>query len=454
VWNELQHSRVLWILHHPRCGAFCFGRTHIRLHPDGHQTFVKLAPEEWTALIRDAHEGYITWDQFEQNVQRLRDNAQALGTEREKGPPREGPALLQGLAVCAQCGERMTVRYHQRSLRTVPDYLCQARRIQRGQPVCQQIPGSALDDAIGKLLIDTVTPLTLEVALAVQTELESRCDETERLRSHEVERARYQSDQARRRFMHVDPGNRLVADTLEAEWNEALRALADAKERYEKRRQSDRAGLTDEQRAAIMALATDFPRLWNDPHTPQRERKRMARLLIADVTLLKSSEVRAQLRFKGGATHTLTLPLPKSAWMLRQTPETVVTEINRLLDDHTEGEIADLLNSKGMISGEGKRFNRTMVARIRSNYDLEARYSRLRARGMLTLAEIAKRLDISAATAKTWRRAGLLRSHRYNDRGENLFEQPGPNTPIKYQYQRKNRANSMASAVGRNSINS
>jgi len=348
----------------------------------------------------------------------------------------------------------MTVRYHQRSLRTVPDYLCQARRIQCGKPVCQQIPGSALDDAIGKLLIDTVTPLTLEVALAVQTELESRCDETERLRSHEVERARYQSDQARRRFMHVDPGNRLVADTLEAEWNQALRALADAKERYEKQRQSDRAGLTDEQRAAIIALATDFPRLWNDSHTPQRERKRMARLLIADVTLLKSSEVRAQLRFKGGATHTLTLPLPKSSWMLRQTPETVVTEINRLLDDHTEGEIADLLNSKGMISGEGKRFNRTMVARIRSNYDLEARYSRLRARGMLTLAEIAKRLGISAATAKTWRRAGLLRSHRYNDRGETLFEQPSPNTPIKYQYQRKNRANSMASAVGRNSINS
>jgi len=136
----------------------------------------------------------------------------------------------------------MTVRYHQRSLRTVPDYLCQARRIQCGKPVCQQIPGSALDDAIGKLLIDTVTPLTLEVALAVQTELESRCDETERLRSHEVERARYQSDQARRRFMHVDPGNRLVADTLEAEWNQALRALADARSAM---RSSDRAIVQD-----------------------------------------------------------------------------------------------------------------------------------------------------------------------------------------------------------------
>ena len=166
MWNELQHSRVLWILHHPRyAGAFCFGRTHTHasIKPSSNSR-----PKEWTALIRDAHEGYITWDQFEQNVQRLRDNAQALGTEREKGAPREGPALLQGLAVCAQCGERMTVRYHQRNLRTVPDYLYQSRRIQRGKPVCQQIPGSALDDAIGKLLIDTVTPLTLEVALAVQ----------------------------------------------------------------------------------------------------------------------------------------------------------------------------------------------------------------------------------------------------------------------------------------------
>jgi len=182
-----------------------------------------------------------------------------LGTEREKGAPHEGPALLQGLAVCAQCGERMTVRYHQRNLRTVPDYLYQSRRIQRGKPVCQQIPGSALDDAIGKLLIDTVTPLTLEVALAVQTELESRCDETERLRSHEVERARYQSDQARRRFMHVDPGNRLVADTLEAEWMP----------RSAMRSSGRRAGLTDEQRAAIIAPATDFPRLWNDSHRPQ-----------------------------------------------------------------------------------------------------------------------------------------------------------------------------------------
>ena len=106
--------------------------------------------------------------------------------------------------------------------------------------------------------------------------------------------------------------------------------------------------------------------------------------------------------------------------MLRQTPETVVKEINRLLDDYTEREIADILNSQDMISGEGKRFNRSMVARIRSNYGLDTRYSRLRTRGMLTLREIATRLDISAATAKTWRRVDRLRSHRYNDKESRL----------------------------------
>jgi len=454
LWSALEHSRVLWVLHHPRyAGAFCFGRSRQRKHPDGHHVFVRLAPEEWVALIRDAHDAYISWEVFEQNVKRLRENAQAHGAEREKGPPREGPALLQGLAVCALCGERMTVRYHTQGARQVPDYMCQSKSIQRAQPACQMIHGGVLDDAIGKLLVETVTPLTLEVALAVKNELESRGDESDRLRLQDVERARYESDLARRRFMQVDPDRRLVADSLEAEWNQALRALAEAKERYEKQRQADRAGLDDEQRAAIMALTTDFPRLWDDPRTPHRERKRMARLLIADVTLLKGNELRAQVRFKGGATRTLTLPSPKPRWMLQQTPATVVAEINRLLEAHTDAEIAALLNDQGMISGSGKPFNRLMVARIRIRYRLESRYSRLRARGLLSLHDIARHLDVKPDTIKIWRRAGLLRAHPYDDKGQCLFEVPGPDAPIKYRHQRKSRGKSASCQATVNPLN-
>jgi hypothetical protein len=326
--------------------------------------------------------------------------------------------------------------YHVTGARRVPDYVCQRRGIEHAEPICQQIVGGELDAAIGRLLVEVVTPVTLGVALAVQKELESRSEDSDRLRRQAVERARYESDLARRRYMRCDPDNRLVADSLEAEWNQALRAQTAAQEHYDKQRQRE-TGLDDQQRVSILALARDFPRLWNDPHTPDRERKRMARLLIADVTLLKEADIRAQVRFSGGATHTLHLPPPKPAWMLRQTPSTVVAEIDRLLEDHTDSEIADWLNDQGLISGDGKPFHRPMVRRIRIDYALPSRHDRLRARGLLTPQELAERLNIATATLKNWRRAGLLKAHRYDDKGGYLFEPPGPGTPIKHQHQGK-----------------
>jgi hypothetical protein len=315
--------------------------------------------------------------------------------------------------------------------------MCQRHGIEPGQRFCQMIHGDGVDKAIAALLVQQVTPVTLEVALAVQQEIESRSEEGDRLRRQEVERARYQTDLARRRFMQVDPDNRLVADSLEAEWNETLRALADAQERYEKQRQADRAGLNDQQRSSIMALARDFPRLWDDPRTPARERKRMLRLLVADVTLLKGDDVRAQVRFNGGATQTLHVPLPLRSWMVTQTPAAVVAEIDRLFDHHTAGEIATVLNENGVISGAGHRFNRLMVTQIRKSYKLKTRTDRLRARGLLTAHQIGKQLGISYDTVKVWRRAGLLVGHRYNDKGQCFFEHPGADAPIKFRHQAK-----------------
>ena len=143
----------------------------------------------------------------------------------------------------------MTVRYHVQGTRRVPDYMCQRHGIEHGRPVCQHVHGGELDDAVGRLLVETVTPVTLEVALAVQEELDSRSEERDRLGRQEFERARYEADLARRRYMQVDPANRLVADSLESEWNHALRALAEAQDCYEKKREADHAGLDDKQRA-------------------------------------------------------------------------------------------------------------------------------------------------------------------------------------------------------------
>ena len=434
MWESLLHWRVLRVLHNPRyAGAFCFGRTHTRKRVDGTIEIESLPREEWTALLLDAHPGYISWEQFEANLRRLRDNAQAHGSERRKSPPREGPALIQGLVVCGLCGNRITVRYHTRKGEQWPEYVCQRKSIDTATRKCQQIPGAGIDRAIGELLVEAVTPVTLEVALKVQAELDARIHEADALRGQRVERARQESDLARRRFMEVDPGNRLVADVLEAEWNEKLRGLHDAQEELEQRRQEDHRRISDEQRKEIFALAADFPRLWNDPKTPQRERKRMVRLLIEDVTLTKGDGITVGVRFRGGATQTLELPIPPRSWELRQTSKQIVAEIDTLLDHYTEAEIAGILNDRGHVSGEGKRFHVRIVARLRHDYDMKKRYDRLRDTGMLTLEEMADLLGVSTSTVKTWRNHGLLRAHAYTDKNECLYEHPGEDPPVKTQ---------------------
>jgi hypothetical protein len=364
----------------------------------------------------------------------LRENSQAQGAERRQSPPREGPALVQGLVLCGQCGERMTVRYRQRHGRVWPEYVCQKNAIRHAEPLCQSLAGASIDEAVGRLLVEAVTPMALEAALSVQQELQARWEETDRLRRQQVERARYDAELARRRYMQVDPDHRLVADELEAEWNRRLRALTDAQDEYERQRQADRAALDEEHRRRILALATDFPRLWQAPGTPDRERKRMVRLLLEDVTLIKGTPITVHVRFRSGATRTLTLPPPLPAWALRKTSAEVVAEVDRLLDDYTEAQIARLLTERGFRSGTGQPINPMMVSRVRQRYGLRPRYQRLRERGLLTIAEIARAFGICLATVKVWRRAGLLRGHPYDDKPQCLFEPPGADAPIRYKW--------------------
>lgn len=432
LWGELGHNQVRNVLHNPRyAGAFVYGRHHTRKTADGRELVVKLPRDQWYALFPDAHPSYISWTQYEDHLCRLRDNAQAHGAER-LSPPREGPALLQGLAICGRCGTRMTVRYHVRRGRLLPDYVCQKERVEHSQPVCQHIAGTDLEDAIGQLLVQTVTPLALEVALTVQHELEARADEADRLQQLQVERARYEADLAQRRYLRVDPDNRLVATELEADWNGKLRALTTAQEEYERQRQASHPLLDDEQRTAILALATDFPRLWQDPGTPDRERKRMVRLLIEDVTLLKADDITAQVRFKGGTTQTLKLSSPRG----RVTDPAVIQEIDDLLDTHTDAEVAAILNARGRRSYEGRPFTRLLVRGVRQSGQLDDRFSRLRATGLLTIEEVMARLDISRSAVKDWRGHGLLRAYPYNDRGDALYEPPPSNLPPKGKHKR------------------
>ena len=429
VWRPLSDSRVAEVLHNPRyAGAYCYGRRRQRRSGvDGRIRMEFLPRERWYVLIPNAHEGYISWEQYERNLKQLEENERGRGNHR-KYPVREGPALLQGLAVCGICGAHMSLRYHMAKGQVNPHYLCRGAGNTQSLPGCQSIPGGSIDNAVSALLLEVMTPLALDVALAVQKGLQARIDEADQLRHKQVERVLYEAELARRRFMQVDPDHRLVADELEAEWNGKLREARRAQEEYERHREADRLVLDDPARERVLALARDFPRLWHDPKTPDRERKRMIRLLLEDATLTKKEdEIKVGVRFKGGAARILTLPRPRASWEEWKTPVDVLQTIDRLLDDHTCGEIAGILNERGLVSGGGKRFDGDRVQGIARRYRLKSRRSRLHERGLLTLSEVARKLGFCRATVKLKRAAGQLgiACYKLDDMGQYMYENPG-----------------------------
>jgi DNA invertase Pin-like site-specific DNA recombinase len=390
VWGDLQHHDVLRILHNPcYAGAFACGRTRTSQTMDGKLPMRSLPREEWQVIVREAHVGYIPWEEYAMHLAQLAANSQAYTPQRLR-PPREGPALLQGLVRCGRCGERMTVRYHQRGgQRIVPDSLCQRAGIGRGAPPCQRVPGRDLDRAIAHSLVEVVTPETIALTLAVQDELVARAAEAARLRQLQVERAQYEAELAQRRYLRVAPDNRLMADVLEAEWNAKLRALAEARDAAEQHHQQDQVRLSATERETLRELPQDFTGFWRDPRTTERERKRLVQLLIEDVTVQKADAILAQICFKGGATRPLTVPLPPPFTQSRLTPAETLAAIDQVLDTYTDAEVAVQLNAQGHRTFAGLPFQATHVSQLRRAHGLKDRWTRLRKMGLRTAEEVA-----------------------------------------------------------------
>lgn len=431
-WVRAAPSRILQVLHNPRyAGAFVYGRIRTRRLPDGKVSTTRVPRSEWQFVIPGVHAGYISWEQFETNQKRLAENALGFGGMRKAGPAREGPALLQGRVICGVCGERMGVRYSIAYQQTVPTYVCQEASVHRGEKVCQYVPGAVVDRAISDLLLELMQPMTLEVALAVQQEVETRIAETDTLQRKQVERVRYEAELARRRYMKVDPDNRLVADSLEAEWNDKLRCLAEAQEHYEQQTQKQRLMIDSQTREQLLSLTTDFPRVWNDLSVEARERKRILRLLIEDVTLINGKMIQVQVRLRGGATQSLTLDKPLPISQLRKTKPEVVAEIDALLDHHCDREVAEVLNRQGRRTWQDEPFSLKKIAHIRKAFNLKCRFSRLRARGLLTAKEMAVRHGVTTTTINLWAREGRLHKHLYDNLRRCLYEPLEKNAILK-----------------------
>jgi hypothetical protein len=328
--------------------------------------------------------------------------------------------------LCGRCGSRMRVRYDDREGRHRPYYCCNEGTVRRAESRnCQWIKGSEIDAAISALLLQTVAPAAIDVALAVQKEIAQRVEQAAAIRLAQLQRCRYEAELARRRYVKVDPDNRLVANSLEAEWNERLRQLDALQREHERQQQSDQTLLDESSRQRIVDLAHDFPRVWNDPRTSAMQRKKMLALMIEDVTLVSGAQIAVHIRWRGGRTHSFTVDKPRPIALVRKTLPEVVQLIDELLETCTDGEVAKRLNELGHRNWRGDSFTKKKVGLVRSTYGLKSRFQRLRERGMLTSGELAHRFGVCPTTVNDLGRQGVLKRQTYDADHRYLYEPPG-----------------------------
>ena len=413
VWGPFLYTRAIQILHNPRyAGIFSYGKMKTRRTADGTMKYLQIPQESWHAFIRDAHAGYLSYEQWQHNQHILEQNAQSYAADKRTGPPREGPALLQGIILCGVCGRRMHVHYRSRSRKLEGNYLCGQYARNRGLAPCQWVVGKAVDTAVSELLLQSFTPLAVDLAFQIQEELANRYELLDRVRRQHLERVEYEANMARRRYMQVDPENRLVADTLEADWNNKLRAVKASHEEYERQREKDLSVVGEKEKKEIIALATDFPRLWNNPKTSYQDKKRIVRYLIEDVTVTKAADrdIVIQARFKGGATKTFTVPALLPATELFKTSPEIIERVDTLLNSHHDSAVAAVLNAEGYRTPHGKVFRNATVGHIRRTYGLKSFYDRVLEQKNYTIKQIAKKLGVSYNTVYLWVKSRIIKA--------------------------------------------
>ena len=420
IWGRLSHSRVLGVLKNPSyAGIYVFGRYQYRreISVDGevHKRMHAVAMPDWRVSLQQHHEGYITVDEFVKNREGLQKNRTNGEETILSGPAREGLALLQGLLLCGNCGHALTVRYRGNG-GIYPTYQCNVlRREGLATKSCMVFRCDLLDGVIAEEMLKTLRPAELELALAALHELESRDQSILRQWQMRLERAEYEVALAERRYHEVDPSNRLVAGTLERRWNDALVHLEDLKkEAAEFQRQEARVA-TPEQKAQVLALARNLPRLWHAPTTQSKDRKRMLRLLIKDITVEKPAnqkQLLVHIRWQGGACSDVSVQLPLNIADRVRYPSAVVDKVRELARHLPDCEIADQLNREGQASAKGLPYTSKIIQWIRCRYRIPP--AEVKRSEELTVQQVARRFGTSDQVVYYWIGHKVIRSRRIN----------------------------------------
>jgi DNA invertase Pin-like site-specific DNA recombinase/transposase len=407
-FDRLTHGRALAILTNPvYAGAYVFGRFRSQrtVTPDGavRTRTVELPRPEWGVLIHDHHPGYISWERFLANETRLAANRTNAGAR----PPREGSALCQGIVMCGSCGRAMSTRY----AGARPYYECaRARADHVATPDCRSVRASTIDEAVGAALLAAVAPDQLALALAAAGEVTERRARAVRAVELSVERARYAAERAERAHQACEPENRLVARSLEARWEARLGELADAETALATARQTQAPMPPADERAAAVA---DLPRLWSAPSTPERDRKRLLRTMLGDVTLRPGPSprhLRVGLRWNSGATEEIVVARMSPVTEWRRTSAEAVALAREVGPRLTNPQLAAALNAAGHATGAGRPFDATAAGNLRQAHRIGS--PDLLVDGELTPRAVADRLAVSTSTVHAWLRTGELPARR------------------------------------------
>ncbi len=319
---------------------------------------------QWPVNITEHHPAYLSWEEFVKNQERLRQN---WSHEGNRGAPREGSALLQGIVHCGVCGRKMSVQKRAAKDKRSPSYIC-GRGYQDGDAkICQSMTSRPVDAAVVEAFLTAVSPISLQVATRVLDQVEQDLIVQRRQRDLQLEQSRYEARLAQRQYDAVDPANRLVAAELERRWNEKLERVAQLERAYAKAEREAGWNLTADERAAITELSHDLPAVWSAETTTNQERKQLLRMAIESVQwdgVSEAGQVEVQIRWRSGTILSLRVKRAEPGEGSLKTPEEAVSRIHEMARRSSYSEIAARLDRAGLRSAFGRHFTTQHVGYI------------------------------------------------------------------------------------------
>jgi DNA invertase Pin-like site-specific DNA recombinase/transposase len=395
-------------------GAYVFGRTKVvkELDQNGNQRSrqVTQSMEDWDVIIHDHHPAYISWEDYLSIREQIRKNAPAPKSQASS-VPREGSALLQGLVRCGKCGRSMHVNYHGQGAVSYPYYICNMAHRNFVQSYCQSIGGRRIDHLVAQSFLEAVSPASLKVHLHALKQVREQEEMALEQHTLQLERAQYEANRIFRQFDAVEPENRLVARTLERQWNEALKQVQEIEAHIKDQRKAFQHQLSKVEEHKIKDLARDLPTLWST--ASDKARKRLLRAAIQEVQLLKDDrDVTVKILWIGGALtqHTVHLPKVRSK---RATPLDEVEMVRQLAQRFSDDQIARILIRQGRKTPTGLSYNSYKVANLRRTYGIP-RYRKPKEEHpkSYTAEQAAKILDVSTPTIHNWLNSGFIRGQQ------------------------------------------